>query len=82
MLKVTFKNVHSFLDRNINRFPNKNVERSLTQEFQLITNQFRLECFRMDCFLILKVIVRVSTMGWGCLSSPSRGGVKCIKFWE
>ena len=28
---VTFKNVHSLLDRNIIRCPNKNVERSLAK---------------------------------------------------
>ena len=31
MLIVTFKNVDTFLYRNINRFPNKNVERSLAK---------------------------------------------------
>ena len=31
MLIVNFKNVHSLLDRNIDRFPNKNVESSLAK---------------------------------------------------
>ena len=63
MLIVTYKNVHSFLDRNINRFPNKNVERSLAKfpagpwlriadDYQ--SYQFRLECFQLGLFSDIK----------------------------
>ena len=36
---MTFKNVHSFLDRNINRFPIKNVERSFAKNYSRSVNK-------------------------------------------